>query len=741
MVDEGLARKYERRLKKELGEDSEKEDVPRSTRAYQMFKREYLPKHLTLYERACAFSEKILKVSPDKKTIPKLQEAIDICHLDITPSGVASFAILGPLIFIVLGVLVGFMVPFMFGQGGSLFLVVTALLGGLVLMIPLQKLPFYFADAWRLKASNQMVLSIFYIVTYMRHTSNLEKAIDFAADHLAPPLSLDLKKVIWDIETGKFSGVKESLDHYLETWREWNLEYIESMHLIESSLYEPDDARRLNALDKSLSVMLDETYERMLHYAHDLKTPITTLHMLGIILPILGLVILPLVVSFMPEVKWYHLLTLYNIVLPVMVFFLGKQVLNKRPTGYGAMDVGEEHPELKKYENIIIRLDSKHDMQVHPGPVAVFIGVGLLLIAILPLLWHALLASPGCQYDIIVNREFGIEKTCTLGSENARFFFLDYREETIDGKKTGNIVGPYGLGASILSLAWPLALGLSFGYYYRWRSRNVYKLREQSKRLEQEFASALFQLGNRLGDGLPAEIAFAKVADMMRDTTSGQFFGLISSNIRQLGMGMEAAIFDPYRGALRSYPSPLIESTMKVLIESSKKGPRVASQALINVSDYIKQIHRVDERLKDLLADDISSMKSQVRFLMPAIAGIVIGITSMITTILGSLTSRLGALASISEQGGSASILGLFGSGVPTYYFQMIVGIYVVQLVFIMAQLINGIENGADKLNERYILGDYLVKTTMTYVIISLIIMLLFNVIAASIIGSVGTVS
>ena len=43
-------------------------------------------------------------------------------------------------------------------------------------------------------------------------------------------------------------------------------------------------------------------------------------------------------------------------------------------------------------------------------------------------------------------------------------------------------------------------------YYYKLKSKNVIKIRNQSNELEDEFASALFQLGNRLGDGLPAEI-------------------------------------------------------------------------------------------------------------------------------------------------------------------------------------------------------------------------------------------
>src|SRR3990167_4667671 len=106
---------------------------------------------------------------------------------------------------------------------------------------------------------------------------------------------------------GAYETIKDSLENYLKTWEKWNREFIEAFHLIESSLYEPSESRRLDSLDKALSVMLSETYEKMLHYAHNLQSPVTMLHMLGVILPILGLVILPMVVNFIEEVKWYHL--------------------------------------------------------------------------------------------------------------------------------------------------------------------------------------------------------------------------------------------------------------------------------------------------------------------------------------------------------------------------------------------------------------------------------------------------
>jgi hypothetical protein len=279
------------------------------------------------------------------------------------------------------------------------------------------------------------------------------------------------------------------------------------------------------------------------------------------------------------------------------------------------------------------------------------------------------------------------------------------------------------------------AIGVSIGIFFALRSKNIIKIRQETKALEEEFSSALFQLGNRLGDGLPAEIAFSKVAQNMQGTTSGDFFAVAERNMTRLGMGLEQALFDPKVGALALYPSPFIQSSMKVLIESAKKGPRIAAQALLSMSRYIKEIHTVEERLKDIMAESISSMKSQVKFLTPAIAGIVVGITSMISMILTKLSAQLGQYAT---QGGDqlgtmGNMVSLFGIGIPTFYFQIVVGIYVVQLAYILTVLSNGIENGADKLGERYELGKNMINSTLLYCFVAGIVVVLFNAFAARI--------
>ena len=705
-----IVSKYKEKLKGSMQFSKELPVKFKFSKEYQIFKKEVMPAHFSFYENACNYFEKIIKFRLDKKKKEALQESINICHLNITPEGSFSFSIIIPLVIIFFGSMFSYLIS------GSFFFVFIFFIMGVILIGPLGNIPHFFANSWRLKASNQMVLCIFYVVTYMRHTSNIENAIEFASEHLSAPLSLDLRKVLWDVETQKYDSVKESLDNYLETWRRWNLEFIEAFHLIESSLYEGEESRRLTTLDKSLDVILSETYEKMLHYAQNLKGPIEMLHMLGVIIPILGLVVLPLLVSFMENVKWYHISTLYNFILPIGIYYLGKSILSNRPTGYGDTDISEDNPELKKYKNVIINIRG-FEINFSPLYISIIIGVVFFIIGISPLLMHAL--DP--TFDIPLGKIFS---------------FLEYRQSKTNPEAQ---TGPYGLGAAILSLFIPLGLGLSIGMYYKLKSKNVIKIRNNVKKLESEFASALFQLGNRLGDGLPAEIAFSKVSAIMKDTISGQFFDLVSSNISRLGMSVKDAIFDPKSGALIYFPSNLIESSMKVLVQSVKKGSKISAQALTNISRYIKEIHTVNERLRDLMSDIISSMKSQINFLSPAISGIVVGITAMITTILGKLSIVLPKVAESSGgegMGGAGNFLQLFGDGIPTYYFQIVVGIYVVELVYILTVLSNGIENGSDKLGERYALGQNLVRSTLLYAILAGIVTLLFNIIAGTIMSN-----
>ena len=683
------------------------------TKDYDTFRKEALRLENSLYERSCNFASSLLNFSSsDKEYNKKVQNAIDYIQLNITPGSAYTLSILVAFTLIFLGVFVGF-VTFIFGFT-QIFLALFFVIMGVVVLKPLSKYPIYIEQKRRLQASNQMVLCILYIVIYMRHTSNLEHAIKFAGEHVGQPLALDLRKIYWDVETNKYHTIHQSLENYLQTWKDHNLAFVESFHLIESSLYESSEARRIELLEKGLAVILEGTYDSMLHYAQEVRSPITMLHMLGVILPILGLIVLPLMGSFL-GIKWYHIFLLYNILLPLVVFFIGYNILAKRPVGYAQSDI-TSIPQFENLRKASIKLTKTKEILVEPKFIAIIIFFIFFMIGLSPLLLH--LISPGADIEFAKG-----------------IYLLGY--QTTD---TG-IFGPFGLGATLLSLFLPMGLAISLGTYYSIRSKKIIKIREETQKLETEFRGAIFQLGNRIGGGMPAETAFGKVSQNLAGTPTGKFLGIVDHNIKQQGMNLQDAIFNNKTGALITYPSSLIESTMKVLVESARKGPQVVSKALLSIADYLDRIYKVSERLKDLLSEITSSMKSQVSFLTPLIAGIVVGIGSMITTIIGGLSTSLGGAtegADTSVLAGASNLANIFPIDklMSPYFLQLIVGLYVVEMVIVLTIHANGIENGVDKLNEEYTLGKNLYRGTLLYILIAAITIFAFNMLALA----VGTI-
>jgi hypothetical protein len=529
----------------------------------------------------------------------------------------------------------------------------------------------------------------------MRHTSNLERAIKFASEHLQAPLALDFKKIFWDVEVGKYSTIKSSLDAYLESWRGYSAEFIEAFHLVESSLYEASETSRVTTLEKALDVILEGVYEKMLKFTHDVKAPLTNLYMLGIVLPTLALALLPLASTLLQgAIKWYHVMIFFNLIVPFFVFYLTSSVLSRRPGGYGETELLEQNPDYYIYAS------------KQPYVVAFAIALPFLIFGFLPLLFQytAIPEMLGMQKDFVL---------AILG--NVKFF---------DFKQVGGLAaGPFGVGASLLSLLIPLGISLFFTIAYNLKTSQLIKTRIETKELEQEFASSLFQLGNRLGDGIPAEIAFGRVAESVRGTKTENFFRTVNSNIHQLGMSLENAIFSLKRGAIIYYPSELVKTSMQIMLEAVKKGLQVAARALTSISQYVKNIHKINERLQDLLADIVSDMRSNMTFLAPVLAGIVVGLSVMITTILNKLELMLSMQGTESIAGieTAAQLTSMFNitTMIPPYFLQIIVGIYIIEIIFILTRTLVRVESGVDALSEKAQVARNLKFGMLLYILVA----------------------
>jgi len=692
-----------------------KESGRKFSSSYEQFKSSMSPE-FSRYEKWCKTLGNFFKIKVGEKDKARIEAGIQTAHLNITASEAVVFSTMLLLISLFGGILFFVGIWLITGAFSLMFLFLIFLFS-IFLFFYSSRAPDRLAMKWRLKAGSQMVPAILYIVIYMKHTSNFEKAVSFAAEHLEAPLALDFRKVFWDVEVGKFSTIKESMDHYLESWKGHSLEFVEAFHLIESSLYEPNENRRIAVLEKSLQVILDGVYDKMLKYTHDVKAPLTSIYMLGIVLPTLALAILPLASTMLSgAIKWYHVLMIFNILIPFMVIYLTGNVMMNRPGGYGESSLLEKNPLYSEYTS------RKHYVK------GFLLAFPLFLVGIIPLLWRytALPIWLNLQRDYTWS-ELGIS---VLGNSGVFGIIED---------ASGNLVGPFGSLALIMSLFIPLSIATVFIVAHRGRTKRLILARDKYKEVEKEFTSSLFQLGNRIGDGTPTEVAFAKVANSTRGTATQGFFAMVNSNIASLGMSLERALFDPRRGAVIFYPSQLIATSMKILIESSKKGLKVAAQSLMSISEYVKNIKKINDRLNDLLADIISDMKSNMSFLAPLLSGIIVGLAGMITTILGNLAvlfeGSSGDGSSLAGAGGISNILSIFDvtTMIPPYWLQIVVGIYLIQIVFILTSTLVTIKAGRDPLQTTSEIGVNLKKTILLYTVVALA-----SIVGLTIVGAIA---
>ncbi|MEM4248122.1 MAG: hypothetical protein QXH80_02550 [Candidatus Nanoarchaeia archaeon] len=681
-----LFMKYKEKIEREVGQPPEITEGPDITysEAYRIFKQEQVSSGHHLFERLCNKAEKILQIKLKQTEIDALLPSLEMSHMSATPQGVYALAALSTLTGIILSFVFGLLLL-------NFILIIIGLLISVSLFFAIPMIPKQIFTAWRAKASDQIVLAVLYMIIYMEHTPNLELATWFAAKHLPPPLSLDFIKVLWDVETKKYSNITAALEDYVETWRGWDDAFIDSIHVLETSLFAETKAERLKTLEKAEEIILDGTYDKMLAYAHNLQSPIQTLHMLGTVLPVMGLVMLPMVSAFMgASVKWWHIAILYNILLPLSVYAISKSVLAVRPAGANPADVYQFLSQ--KYIKPKVHIFGA-DVRISPRVIGILVAIAVAMPAVL-----YFLANP------------------PIGSEAFMTTPL------------------------LFSTLFITALGLGLAAYYFYKVSHLIKIKKKIMQIENEFAAAMFQLGNRIGEGIPVEAAFSAVIEAMPKAEVADFFRLIDHNIRDLGMNLEDAIFDEKIGALSYYPSAIIKSVMHTLVEASKKSPAIAASSLITISKYLTNAHRVNERLQDLLADTISSMASQIKMFAPVISGIVVGLSALTTLILSSLGDKLrGFEASAEVPGFGTGLLQVFQIEhmMPSYQFQLIVGVYLVQIVIVMSYLLNGIVNGPDRLEQENMTAKNLAFATIFYAGLTAATTLLFAGLVSGIVEAI----
>jgi hypothetical protein len=374
----------------------------------------------------------------------------------------------------------------------------------------------------------------------------------------------------------------------------------------------------------------------------------------------------PLIILILHEtVRPVFVVLGYDVILPLIIYFVSKRTLEYRPMGFSAPDI-TMHPKYEKMGKL-----SWGDNSISIWPVALAISIGIILVGI---------------------------------------YFTGTADNSI-----------YSQISTSLVITWGIGLGPVI--YFLLHAKGKLDLRESIRNMELELGEALFSLGNRLSLGEPVEKAMEVTVRKNEELNISDLFKKALRNMKKGGMDLKNSIFDKKFGAVWDYPSKMIISILRIVVEGSEKGVQIASLSAISISKYLKQIHRIEEDLKDMLSSETTSMEFLGAFLGPLVAGISVTMAGIMMVIFRELGATMEQLQPPSEAGMqmglNSMMIGGWGSVekmIPASWFQIIVGIYIIEVCYLLAMLTSGIENGPeDDISKKFDAGVIILMGLIVY--------------------------
>jgi len=145
---------------------------------------------------------------------------------------------------------------------------------------------------------------------------------------------------------------------------------------------------------------------------------------------------------------------------------------------------------------------------------------------------------------------------------------------------------------------------------------------------------------------------------------------------------------------------------------------------MLIVSTYLKDMYQVNEELKSMTEEVTSTMRIQATLLAPLSAGIVVSITAIIVQILVILGKSFESISS--QLGTSYGTVGDIGAGflfsidnlrkiIPISAFQLVVGVYMIEIVTMLAIFLSSIGNGEESFMKRLTIAKLLAISTAIY--------------------------
>ncbi len=672
-------------------------------------------------EQFIEFCEQAAKKYPYKGTVsPEVKHALEYLEWPIEPEAVYSAAKMVALYSAVAGVFVSFMLIYMFfvepyGLDDMLQYPMDYLTNPMLLFFLSLPLVFWAGGYYSIismpisEAKKRFQQDMFpalrtlgYFVMSMKLVPNLEHGVKFATEHGKGFFADKLSRVLWNTQLGVIRTIEEGIDSVAYQIGYYSGEFKHALMRIRSSLLEGDDAKRYVILDSALREAKSGIKEKLLAQADALYMPSIQLFYVGVFLPLLVFIILPIGAAFSNNsmlASPYFIFGVYDVALPLLTFFFAKYVISQRPNVYEPPDIPDSY--VKNFDSIKRR--------AIVFALATFIGIlaagyGLhLVLDVTPQKIAAELNMPVATVEDI------------LSHPHAYPYKYQFITQTYD-------LTPYALIYAIF-----LAVSASIGVYLYQMYKPKVRHQSDIMRMEDEFKDAVYVLASRMGEGKPLENALLAVNENLPETKVAKIFERIAYNIRVLGLTIRDAVFSPAFGVLKNIPSKRLHDAFDVLVSSVTLGTELAAKALVVLSEQLRDEEDVVKAIRTKLSEIAGMMLMMGIFIAPAVLGITIALEKVIMNSLAGLDlsglQNSGVNDAMSQFGINTKAFNNIGNSqvlhMPAWIFLASVGIYVIEVAALMTYFSIYLMNGKDRIGLFVKLSYAIVVAALIYVVVS----------------------
>lgn len=465
----------------------------------------------------------------------------------------------------------------------------------------------------------------------MRINPSLHRALTFAADNSVEPISIGLKRILWKVYMREKMKLEESFLDFAVEWGEWNENLKRALFAIRAAMLEKDEEGFNKTLEKANEVVIEGTKQEVKDFTKSLQTPTTVLFAIGVILPLIVGAMLPM-------------------------------------TAFGSFDIG-----------MMTGNAAEHSSPITLPFMILLMNISFPLGAFL-YSYHILGKRPGTQRPIKINRSDNTKIHLLISLISFIFiaFLISLFYDTLI----------YLMPVHLLMMS-----TIPIAYYCIATTYHVKKERVRISKMEEGFPDALFQLGSRIAEGTSLEKALVKTSDSLRSTEIGELFDEMASNLLVNRTSVEDALFGE-KGVLTNNPSKTIKTTMKTVLQISKKDPEEAGKVIMKMANYKRDLQKMDAELKNMLSKNVEMMKGTAMIFAPFTMGVI----SSLYFLLEDVFIDIGGVELISPVA-----------------FSAVLGIYILFMGTVITYFTKGIENSLDAVEFKYALGRTMMVSMTVY--------------------------